>query len=150
MLSSNLTLDAHYNQIIAKAYNILGLVRRTFSLQNHTRSKKQLYVSLVRSQLLYRWTLWKPHFIKHIQQFEQVQRRATKYILNDFTSDYKIPINPNATVTAHLYTRSKWCNVFLSKAFITTTIASTSMTIPYSLKFSRTKFFVVCQICLEK
>ena len=33
--------------------------------------------------------LWKPHFIKYIQQFERVQRRATKYILNDFTSDYK-------------------------------------------------------------
>ena len=34
-------------------------------------------------------TIWKPYFIKHIQQLEQVQRRATKYILNDFTSDYK-------------------------------------------------------------
>ena len=61
----------------------------TRSLQNLTRSKKQLYISLVRSQLLYCSTLWKPNFIKHIQQFERVQRRATKYILNDFTSDYK-------------------------------------------------------------
>ena len=33
--------------------------------------------------------LWKPHFIKHIQQLEQVKWRATKYILNDFTSDYQ-------------------------------------------------------------
>ena len=66
-----------------------GLLRRTFSPQNHTKSKKQLYISLVRSQLLYCSILWKPHFIKHIQQLERVQRRATKYILNDFTSDYK-------------------------------------------------------------
>ena len=27
--------------------------------------------------------------IKHMRLFEQVQRRTTKYILNDFTSDYK-------------------------------------------------------------
>ena len=84
ILSSSLIWDAHYNQIIAKAYSILGLLRRTFSLQNHTRSKKQLYISLVRSQLLYCSNLWKPHFIKHIQQFEWVQQWATKYILNDF------------------------------------------------------------------
>ena len=89
ILSSNLTWDAHYNHIIAKAYSILGLLRRTFSLQNHTKSKKQLYISLVRSQLQYCSILWKPYLIKHIQQLGRVQRRATKYILNDFTSDYK-------------------------------------------------------------
>ena len=87
-LSSNLSWDAHYDHIIAKAYSILGLLRRVFSPQNPTRSKNN-YISLVRSQLLYCSILWKPHFIKYIQKFERVQRRATKYILNDFTSDYK-------------------------------------------------------------
>ena len=47
ILSSNLTWDAHYNQIIAKAYSILGLLRRIFSLWTLTKSKKQLDVSLV-------------------------------------------------------------------------------------------------------
>jgi len=58
----------------------------TFSNHNSINSKKQLYIQL---QLLYCFVLWKPHLIKHIQQFEQVQRCATKYVLNDFTSDYK-------------------------------------------------------------
>ena len=82
MLSSNLTWDAHYDQIIAKVHSILGLLRRTYSHQTYTKSKKQLYIatSLVWSQLLYCSMLWKPHFIKHIQQFEQVQWWATKYI----------------------------------------------------------------------
>ena len=43
-LSSNLSWDAHYDHIIAKAYSILGLLRRTFSPQNPSRSKKQLYI----------------------------------------------------------------------------------------------------------
>ena len=33
--------------------------------------------------------LWKPHLIKHIQLLECIQRHATKYILNDYTSDYR-------------------------------------------------------------
>ena len=33
--------------------------------------------------------LWKPYLLKDIRQLEQLQRRATKYILNDYTSDYK-------------------------------------------------------------
>ena len=45
-LSSNLSWDAHNDHIIAKAYSILGLLRRTFSPQNPTRSKKQLSRSI--------------------------------------------------------------------------------------------------------
>ena len=33
--------------------------------------------------------LWRPNLIKDISCLEQVQRKATKYILNDFSSDYK-------------------------------------------------------------
>ena len=43
----------------------------------------------MRSKLLYNSPLWRPQFIKDIIVFEQIQRRATKYILNDYTSPYK-------------------------------------------------------------
>ncbi len=33
--------------------------------------------------------LWRPHLSKGIQLLENIQRRATKFILNDFISDYK-------------------------------------------------------------
>ena len=89
MLSSDLSWDAHYNHIISKSYQVLGLLRRSFSLQNYVQAKSRLYTSLVRSQFFYCSVIWKPHLIKHIQQLERVQRRATKYILNDYSTDYK-------------------------------------------------------------
>ena len=49
----------------------------------------KLYISLVRSQLLYCLQLWRPHLMKDILHFKQIQRRSTKHILNDYTSGYK-------------------------------------------------------------
>ena len=54
-----------------------------------TDAKKQLYIMLVRSHLLYCSQLWNPCVIKDIINMERIQRRSTKYILNDYTSDYK-------------------------------------------------------------
>ncbi len=51
--------------------------------------KKQLYLSLVKSSISYCCQLWRPHLCKNIQSIERIQRRATKYILKDYTSDYK-------------------------------------------------------------
>ena len=89
ILSSNLSWEPHYHHILGKAYKVLGLLRRTFSINININCKKQLYISLVRSQLMFSSVLWKPHLIKHIQLLERIQRRATKYILNDYTSDYR-------------------------------------------------------------
>ena len=73
----------------ARAYKVLGLIRRTI-LPNHSNTTMvKLYVSLVRSQLLYCTQIWRPHLMKDILTIERVQRRATKYILNDFISCYK-------------------------------------------------------------
>ena len=86
--SSDLNWSAHYNIITTKAYKTLGLIRRTFKTIS-INAKKQLYIALVRSQLLYCSQLWRPHLIKDITMLERIQRRATKYILNDYTSSYK-------------------------------------------------------------
>ena len=78
----------HYNTIIAKAYLTLGLLRHTFNV-NSISAKKQLCISFVRSQLLYCSQLWRPQLLKDIFILERVQRRATKYILNDYQLSYK-------------------------------------------------------------
>ena len=89
IMSSDLSWNLHIDSIIAKAYKILGLLRRTFSNANSPDAKKSLYISLVRSQLAYCSQIWRPHLKKFIEALETVQRRATKYILNDYISDYK-------------------------------------------------------------
>ena len=43
----------------------------------------------MKSQLTYCSSIWRPCQLKEIGLVESVQRRATKWILNDFKSDYK-------------------------------------------------------------
>ena len=50
--------------------------------------KRTLYISLVRLQFTYCSMIWRPNLIKDITLIEQIQRRATKFILNDYSSDY--------------------------------------------------------------
>ena len=75
--------------LLSKAYLTLGLLRRTFSSILNIYTKKSLYISLIRSQLLYCSQLWHPYLLQNISTLEQLQRRSTKFILNDYQSDYK-------------------------------------------------------------
>ena len=83
-VTANLQWSEHYKDITVKAYCNLGLLHRTFKSNNI-----QLFISLVRSQLLYCSQNWRPQLIKDILTLERIQCRAIKYILNDFESSYK-------------------------------------------------------------
>lgn len=87
-ISSNLSWNLHYISITKKAYRSLGLLRRSIS-SNSIQARKMLYISLVRSKLTYCSQIWRPHLIKDILSLEKIQRRATKFILSDYSSDYK-------------------------------------------------------------
>ena len=78
-----------FDLLCSRAYKILGLLRRVFNNVFAIAAKKHLYISLVRSQLTYCSVIWRPHLIKDITTLEKIQRRASKYILSDFSSDYK-------------------------------------------------------------
>lgn len=88
MLTSDLNWSKHYQYISSRAYKILGLLRRTFTTESVI-ARKKLFISLVRSQLLYCSQVWRPQLIKDIVLLERIQKRATKYILNDYSSPYK-------------------------------------------------------------
>ena len=91
-MSHDLSWTSHLSLIIKQAYKKFGLlhVRRSFSATTSTSAKKSLYLSLVRSQLVYCSQVWRPYLVKDIKLLEDVQHQASKFILNDYTSDYKI------------------------------------------------------------
>ena len=77
LLSDDLSWRNHYDHITSKAYKYLGLLRRVFSSCYSIRAKKNLYVTLVRSQLTYCSQLWNPYLIKDTVILEKIQRQAT-------------------------------------------------------------------------
>ena len=85
IVSSNMSWTTHCNQILNEAYRSLGLLRHFFRVH----AKKILYLSLVRSKVTYCSQIWHPYLLKNIIVFERLQRRATKFILNNYTDDYK-------------------------------------------------------------
>ena len=50
---------------------------------------KAIYLTLVRSQLMYCTPIWHPYLLKDIQNIERIQRCATKFILTGYDSNYK-------------------------------------------------------------
>ena len=89
IFSANMSWSCHYEHIVSKAYRALGLLRRSFKCSNSVTTKKALYLYIVRSCLLYCSLLWRPHQVRHVMLLERVQRRASKFILNDYSIDYK-------------------------------------------------------------
>ena len=89
IMTSDLSWSEQYEMMASKAYRSLGLLRRHFSRHISSAAKKSLYVSLVRSRLTYCSVIWRPHLIKDILKLEGIQRRSTRFILNDNVSGYK-------------------------------------------------------------
>ena len=87
--STDLNWQHHYQLITSGAYKILGLLRRAFSSHVSVSAKRCLYVSLVRSKLLFCTPLWHPYLLKDVKCLELVQIRATRFIINNPTLDYK-------------------------------------------------------------
>ena len=102
----NLKWKSHYKHITSRAYKMLGLLRRVFNEVAYVSSKRLLYISLVRSQLLYCSPLWRPYLISDIGQLQSVQRRATRYISKCSSHNYKERLTDKPS-TSHYDLRNK-------------------------------------------
>ena len=89
LFTDTLNWEEHYHCISLRAYKQLGLLWRTFR-STQVSAKKELYLSLVRSELAYCSPIWRPNQIQHILLLEKVQRHATKLILSNNSLDYKV------------------------------------------------------------
>ena len=97
----------------------------------------KLYISLIRSQLLYCTQIWRPHLMKDILIIERVQRRTTKYILNDFTSCYKTRLlKLNLLPLMYICLNFKICFSLLNLSnhqLVNSTLTTTSNSVPLAL-----------------
>ena len=102
LLTDTLNWEEHYHCISLRAYRQLGLLWRTFR-STQVSAKKELYLSLVRSQLAYCSPIWRRNQIQHIILLEKVQHHATKFILSNSSLDYKARL-----VSLHLLPLMSW------------------------------------------
>ena len=81
----------HIDLICRKAYCSLSLIRRNTQIYHNQITKRKLYniICLVRSNLTFCSQLWRPKLHRDIIKIEKIQRRATKFILNSSSADYK-------------------------------------------------------------
>ena len=89
LVQEDLSWSKQIASLCSKAYGALHVLRRVLQPSSNPGLKKRLYLSLVRSYFSYCPQLWHPRLLRDIANLEKVQRRATKFILGDYTSDYK-------------------------------------------------------------
>ena len=85
---STLKFKIHMNNIVSKANQMLGLIRRHFKNLD-SQNLISLYKSLVRTNLEYGQSIWSPYQIGDRKLLENVQRRFTKLIPNLKNLPYK-------------------------------------------------------------
>ena len=72
------------NNIVAKANRVLWFIRRNLNRCSKT-IKQQMYMALVRPHLEYACAVWDPHVETDINKIEMVQRRAARFVANNYS-----------------------------------------------------------------
>ena len=89
LVSDNLKWSPHIINIVATSNRMLGFLRRNCFHLTDVHARRLLYLSLVRSHLSFDSEIWAPQGLSaDLLRFEGIQRRATKFILQDYESSY--------------------------------------------------------------
>lgn len=89
IVSNDLKWSNHITHTVAKANRMLGFLRRNCTELTNMHCRRLLYLTLVRSHLSYGSEIWAPQGSSaDLVLLEGVQRRATKFILQDYKSSY--------------------------------------------------------------
>ena len=87
-ISEDLKWNHHVGTITKKASSTLGFMRRNLR-SCPMECRKAAYFSLVRSKLEYAATVWDPYYQHDIDRLENIQRRAARFISNDYRSRHE-------------------------------------------------------------
>ncbi len=88
-LSHKCKWDYQYDHMVKKANRILGMLRR--NLQKCSRAAKATaYLALVRPHLEYASVVCDPYEAKYINKLEMVQRRAARFVYNNYSRETSV------------------------------------------------------------
>ena len=83
IVNSRLTWHSHHQYILNKATTMFNLLRRTCHFVNNPVKKRTLYLTMVRSLFEHGSVVWAPTNLSYISNFEALQKRCIKWILNE-------------------------------------------------------------------
>lgn len=78
---SDLSWNKHVDKTVNKAKIVLGVIKRTVDTLNQ-QVFATLYKLVIRPILEYAVPAWCPYLVKNIQAVENVQKRASRFALN--------------------------------------------------------------------
>ena len=96
--SNELSWNHHLDQTKAKATRSLNLLRRNVRKCPQS-TRETAYTTLVRPHLEYGSPVWDPYHNKQIAELEQVQRRAARYVCQDYRRESSV---------THMLEQLKW------------------------------------------
>ena len=102
-ISYDLTWKKYVQTQSAKANKILGYAKRTTQRIGSVRTRRTIYLTVVRAHPAYSSQVWAPQTVELIKEIERIQRRATKYILQ---LPYHCPDTYKNDLSRHIYFHS--------------------------------------------
>ena len=101
ILDNRLSFNEHIDAITSKATKLLNLCRRNLHMCS-PQIKENAYKSIIRPHLEYASPAWNPHTSRNINKLEAVQRRAARFVMNDYN------YGPNSNLSDNITTKLKW------------------------------------------
>ena len=83
-ISKDLSWNSHIENITVRANRILGFVKRNIKTKNQE-IRIIAHNTLVRPQVEYASAVWSPYTKENINKIEILQRRAARWVCNDYS-----------------------------------------------------------------
>ena len=87
-ITPKLSWNMQCDRIYSKACQQLGIIRRNGHIVTDSKSRRSLYLSLVRSQFENCSIVWRPTTVSHTNKLESLQKRAIKWIFSEENLSY--------------------------------------------------------------
>ena len=107
-VDSRLRFHEHVSSTTAKAFAVLGFIRRQTTHFTDVYTLKTLYCSLVRSILEYAVPIWAPYQVVHVVKLERVQKQFIRFALRGlpWNDPVNLPDYPSRCMLISLETLS--------------------------------------------